>query len=228
LLLTAFPLLIASCDDEETGNCEPSTASHGYFIADATDLALDHLYATGDPDTAEVLVSREHVDHYIQALGLIYDSQLPQRDSIVEKQLHVETSATAGIVVRAIGAEWMENWVTGVMPTGNAILDEMIEEYDLHVIQALNGDALVTSGFAPVNARALAYRFKQLPDVQFSEPNITWNNFSKIECTFDGNLAHVIFYEGWGDCFAGCAGYHRWEFDADLSGCSATFTGYYP
>jgi hypothetical protein len=234
LFLLPAIVFTTSCSEEKS-NCTISNPAYSYFVDDATDMAADFLRSSGNADSSEIFVPQSYVGPYVQALGLIYDATtIPQRDSVINKAIHKQMNGAKSIIIGILqtNADWAYNWINGTVPTGNATADQLIGDYNL-VIESVNyGNAhdfiVIESNNGPINGKALSRLFAPLPGVDFAEPNTYWGPYSNLTCTINGTSAHVVFLEGYGDCPAGCFGYHRWEFDVDLAGCAVTFAGYYP
>ncbi len=214
-------------------SCTITPQAENYFRYEAAQLAVEQLFADNHPDTSQVFIQPDYYNAYIKALGLIYDAtSIPQRDSVINMNLICQWNETYSIMVgTGPNTLWAENWVNNIIPTGNTTVDNAISAYNLSISpgpQAGPTPWYIIGSNQPINGIALSSIFITLPNVVYAEPNTHYSFYSKLTGSFSGDVAHIIFYEGWGDCPSGCFGYHQWEFDVDLAQCTVTFTGYYP
>lgn len=225
-----------SCEPNQTpgtvppSSCAISSEAETYFKYEAAQLAVDQLFLEGSADTGSIDIPADYYNAYLKALGLVYDAtSLPERDTVINMQLVCEMNTCHSIVVCS-GSTWIDNWFHNIIPTGNTGVDNAITQYGLTITAGPFGSPLpmyIIEANQPVNGIALAHLFSGFPNVQFAEPNTYYGFYSKLTGSFNGDVAHLVFYEGWGDCPAGCFGYHRWEFDVNVSTCAVSFTGYY-
>jgi hypothetical protein len=242
---TAFTVIIVTalvaCDPPAEHNdrsvpnttCSVSAGAENYFRYEAAELAIQHLFQENNPDTAQVLIPNDYYHAYVTALGLVYDAtSIPERDSVIDMQLICQWNRTHSIIFHTTGVpSWVDNWINNIVPTGNPTVDNAIADYNLTITESPFAGPMpwfIVESNQPVNGVALSHFFETLPGVTQAQPNTYYSFYSNLEGSFTGNVAHLIFYEGWGDCPAGCFGYHQWKFDVDLSTCAVSFVGYIP
>jgi hypothetical protein len=216
-----------------SSTCTISTTAEDYFKYDAAELAVEQLFAENSADTNLVLIPNDYYNAYIKALGMIYDAtSIPQRDSVIDMHLFCQWNRTHSILFSTSGIPtWVDNWMNNIIPTGNAAVDSAITNYNLSITEGAFGGPMpwyIVESNHPINGVALAYIFETFPGVTQAEPNTYYSFYSNLAGSFSGNTTHIVFYQGWGDCPAGCFGYHQWKFDVDVDLCTVTFTGYYP
>jgi hypothetical protein len=236
IIFAGIVIGLCSCEPNNTPgtvpstSCSISTPAEEYFKYEAAQLAVNQIFSEGTADTGSVSIPTDYYNAYLKALGLVYDAtNVAQRDSVINKQLVSEFNYCHSIVV-GTGSTWADHWFNGIVPTGNTAVDNAISQYGLTITAGPFANPLpmyIIESNQPTNGKALARLFQGFPDVNFAEPNTYYGFYSKLTGSFNGDVAHLVFYEGWGDCPAGCFGYHRWEFDVNLTTCSVSFTGYY-
>lgn len=228
---------LASCDPENPGRSVPNTScsisigAQNYFRYEAAQLAIDQLQSENSADTSLVIIPNDYYHAYLTALSLIYDAtSIPQRDSVIDSTMLCQVNQTHSIMINTSGVPgWVDNWVNGIIPTGNTNVDNAIANYNLTIAELPFGGPMawyLIQPSGPVNGLALSTEFESFPGVIQAEPNTYYAFYGNLEGSFSGDIGHFTFYEGWGDCPAGCFGYHQWKFDVDVANCTVTFVGY--
>lgn len=226
ITLIAPALLLYSCSkDVSNGSCEISQEARNHFQHDAASLALEYIYEHQIPDTTEFEIPEQYLNPFMDALGILYDSpNIPYYDSLIV--CHRYLNETYGVLLAYNNQEtWINNWINGIVPTGNSQADSLILQYNL-TAQVLNFlDYIKVTFNHPLNTYQLIHTFKELPGIEHGFPDTYIFFFSKLEGELQGNNVFLRFYLGYGDCFAGCFGYNYWTYQVNLETCSAQYLG---
>lgn len=185
------------------------------YREDAIQLALDELLEkTGDP---EISLPEDLIDKYYRALVAVFNADgVPNRDKVIETyDIHAHKRADPHSVLVTVDRSysWTDAWQSGVTLTGNPSIDDLLETYELILVNyhdATNLAVLETE--KALNPFALAARFDAIPGVLFSDPNGYAGDGNNILAVRDGETVRLTYSLGWGDCPAGCIYRHHWQF----------------
>ena len=243
LLYTALAVMVIilsfSCNTPTSGPLEPaympSDSAKAFYLNDATDFAVDYIFASGSRDTASVIVPDSVLDRYLYPLSRLYDKrrEIPLLDMLISvKYLHKSLNRSRSLIVQAeTSFAWVQNVHKGIFPTGDRIVDSLSYLYGVRFrLPAIWGYAAYQSldtDQPPLNNRALGRAFLRAPGVSVTEPNTYYSFYSALAVTPGVSGTIIRFYEGYGDCPAGCFGYHAWSFSVS-PGYEITYLGYEP
>lgn len=213
--LTAVALIVA-CDAPTAPTSFRSTADDSQVPAtlraayreDAARLALRDLLGRGYSDVA---IPSDAVQPYYDALVLVYNATgLPARDSVTDVyRIHTfPQPATRSLYMIVAGdQEWAQRLVRDSVPTGDAVVDQLLSDYALsfdRVHPLSTGELLIVLRSAlPLNVAALAPKFSDAPGVHSSQPNGAWGDGNDIRAA-RGNAIFLDYSVGYGDCPSGC------------------------
>ncbi|ALO14451.1 hypothetical protein L21SP5_00780 [Salinivirga cyanobacteriivorans] len=172
------------------------------------------------PNYSEPILNHEEIDRVFELINAVYELDIPERDTVFAVyEIHTRCCIMMnGLSLKVqTDAPEVQNMVNGVTPTGNALLDSLLNIYAFDSVK-------------------LAYSYPEFPWLTLYTQEI-WNmipiahEFEQIDavllsdlypgCVGDGNtitmernndFAKLTFSIGWGDCPAGCINHRYWEF----------------
>jgi len=191
------------------------------FYDDAKQLYFDELYDNPSHQNNDTsLIYEDEINDILKVIQAVYDSDLPQRDTVFEKyDIHARYCYDFSAISLNVAPDSTEikNLVDGEIPTGQQHLDSLINTY----------------GFDSVNTAAnypetpwlklfCAEEFNMIPiKKSFSKvPSVIAAKIVK-GCGGDGNNiildrgnneATITFSIGRGDCWSGCLYHKYWVF----------------
>jgi hypothetical protein len=189
-------------------------------------LALRVLQETNSSARGTVLLPPELVGSICNALVRVYAFQHPVRDTVVDLYaIRAFPRPTVREIVLGVmrTAPWLAPLVAHQRPTGNAQVDQIVAQYDLHVTHhspmwGTNYDLVALRGPGPLNTEALAKLFTGIAGVQWSEPNGYVGDGNDIRIGRVAGGWRLRYSIGYGDCPAGCGGRTTWTFDVAADG----------
>lgn len=208
-----------------TGLCQPVQSSctapdsiKALYEFDAKVLTVREMQ-TVTPDS--IGIPQNRVDTYLRMLLAVYNAaSLPARDSVVKcKSIHVLPPFSLNNL--NLGVDTTETWVANfrlsVLPTGNTVVDDLINTYHLSSGTFLPAiGALQVNSEYDLNIPALAAVFAQQPGVSYAEPSYTGGDGNDITAASTPIENYDLYYTyGWGDCQAGCIFDHTWFFSVN-------------
>jgi hypothetical protein len=205
---------------DDTVHYTPSDSAIQYFLSDATDFAVEHLFTTMSPDTSQVIVPDSVLNKYLLPLACLYDKrhEIPLLDTLlVQMQIHKEIISCLGTVIKAdTNYEWVQNVRKGISPTGDVTVDSLVQLYNLEFTPiygwGFQGFARIGTRQSPMNSYALGHAFRSAPGVISTQPDYMTHYSSRLIIVLSASEATIYLYKGYGDCPAGCFGYDRWTF----------------
>ena len=224
---------VAINSPDDTSHYIPSDSAKMYFLADATDFAVDYLFATRSPDTSKVFISVSILNKYLLPLACLYDRhhEIPILDTLlVQSQIHKEIISSSSLLIKVDTAlAWAKNVKKGISPTGNLTVDSLMQLYNLRFrpdpLWGLQGLAWLTTIQSPLNTYALGQDFLSAAGVVSAEPNNMISIYSKLYLIIRASETTIYLYKGYGDCPLGCFGYDRWTFTVSKN-FEVTYQGY--
>ena len=211
----------------------PTNDARNHFLLDATDFAVDELFASMSPDTSKIFIADSMLIKYLYPLACLYDSRdsIPLLDTLImQKDIHKEYISNFSLSFLVDTTyEWVQNVKHGVSPTGNNTVDSLVELCSLSFVLPHYWDIhpWISTRQPPINIHALVSVFRTVPGVLYAEPGGILHSFTKLEVMPSSGFTTVIFYYGYGDCWAGCFGYESWTFRVSRD-YKVTYLGYQP
>lgn len=197
---------------------------------DADRLTVRLMRALGEPASNDIDIPAELRESILNGLLAIYvTDNLAPRDSVIElNNIHTFFyPALYEIIVSAdINQSYMKAWATGNRLTGNAVIDGLMEAFDLELKQynsSWNAYVVLRAG-RPLNLLPLAARFASVWGVGYAEPNGFCCDGSDLTLELSGMNWVYTFALKWGDCPSGCIDEHHWLFSVDAGG-TVTYLG---
>jgi hypothetical protein len=195
----------------------------GAYLEDASRLALRDLLAGGSD---EISIPQDRVQAYYDALVLVHNATLiPARDSVVDVyQIHTFPQPTTRSLYMIVAGDqqWAQRLALDSVPTGNAIVDQLLSDYDLscdHVWNLSTGELLIVLRSAdPLNIAALAPMFGSAPGVRSSQPNGAGGDGNNITGSVAESRVRLDYSVGDGDCPAGCISRRFYHFAVNADG----------
>lgn len=223
--------IIAACDGATAPRSFRSTIDDSLvpeplraaYLEDANRLALRDLQAGG---STAIPIPADAVQPYYDALVLVYNATvLPARDSVVDVyRIHTfPNPATRSLYMIVAGdQEWAQRLALDSVPTGNAVVDQLLSDYALsfdHVYHMSTGELLITlRSAAALNVAALAPRFGAVPGVRSSQPNGAVGDGNDIDGSIEESRVRLDYSVGSGDCPAGCISRRFYRFGVQFDG----------
>ena len=142
------------------------------YRVDASRLALRGIERSLPLRDASIEIPPEEVRARLQAFAwLLRATGLAERDSVVDVfQIHTFPRPAMRELALSLDAteEWVAGWTPGVVPSGNSVLDELVQRYGLSLVSDRVTGAyrqVVLRSIYAVNIPALATRLAKLgPD----------------------------------------------------------------
>jgi len=237
--LIILSLMFISCDVSETNyidewtkgfNIEPADDSSlndslkNLYREDATRLALKHILKIEEYRLTMTEIPEELIYIYYNGLIHIYnDVELNGRDKIIDKY-GIHTSKNPELYSISVGVDtssvWVEAWRNGERLTGNPVIDTLMINYNLELAIYYGGNfsTAILSSPTPINTTALSYKFSLIDGIRYANPRIWVGVRKDIDAELQTTKVQYLFIYGWGDCIAGCAGWHYWQYSVVSSG----------
>jgi len=189
------------------------------YREDAARLALRELQ-TRPGGYGDIAIAAELIDTYYAALVQVFNADdLSARDSVVDVY-HIHTFGqpeTRRLLLQAAAdQEWVQRLVTGELPTGNARVDRLLEDYGLSLdwkypLSTSNEMLIVLRSADALNIAALAHLFEGIAGVRYSEPDGMGGDGNDIRASRNDPML-LDYSLGYGDCPAGCIGRRFYHF----------------
>lgn len=233
-LIFVFGIVFSSCNYNDCNCCDVSTLSEKYYKYEIAEFSIEQLRHNNNPDTNMVVIPNYVTDRYHQLLGIIYDNTGNAiRDEILSKSLKIRTYHPQILEFEFTDTcDWFENWNSGNLSgTGNNIIDSVIIYNKLYIdsVQHLDVSTKVfVKSHLNINGPALERTFTTFPNITVIPQQPAYNYYSDIKISQIGDIVTIIFFEGYGDCPNGCAGYHKYIFEVNANNCDIFFKGYIP
>ena len=179
------------------------------YREDAARLALRDLVSHG---YGGVEIPSDALQPYYDALVLVYNATgLPARDSVTDVYgIHSFPQPATRSLYMIVGGdqEWAQRLVRDSVPTGDAVVDQLLSDYALafdHVHPLTAGELLIVLRSAvALNVAALAPKFSAAPGVRSSQPNGACCDGNDIRGSVAESRVLLDYSVGYGDCMAGC------------------------
>lgn len=193
------------------------------YLEDANRLALRELEARGYDG---ITIPPDAVQPYYAALVLVHHATgLPARDTVVDIYgIHTfPYPATRNLFMIVAGdQEWAQRLVRDSVPTGNAVVDQLLSDYDLSFYRVSNmstGELFITlRSAAALNMDALAPKFLAAPGVRGAAPDHGCCDGDDIDGSIDEARVLLDYSVGYGDCPSGCIGRRAYHFAVNADG----------
>ena len=193
------------------------------YLEDAEKLAVRHI---NERDSTQAEIPQELVDLFYNGLVHIALSDHAKAEEATEThQVHARMPANPReIIVQAdTTAEWIDAWRNGVTETGNADLDDLIEQFNFTLVEYRELEHVLPAAIATlrsdraINGHAVGRLFAKHEDIESAGYDLVTDG-SDIRVTLFSDHLQYTFEYGFGDCPAGCIGNHRWHFEVYKDG----------
>lgn len=194
----------------------PDSMQQAYY-EDAARLALRELGRKTDLAAAPVELPSELVQHFYQALILVYNAvDLPARDAVVKDyEIHTRAAPELYRVVLSVDTTiaWVKALRRGEALTGEPRVDELLQRYALKLERnSFAFDFFVLQTQQPLNIAALAKQFSEIAGVYEAQRSILIGGDSDIYASIKARNVELRYTFAWGDCPSGCIYGHDWQF----------------
>lgn len=225
VLVCATTMLSAQLPD----SCAAPKLVRQHYLNSAKIIALRQML--GDPNWADsVRIPAVLYNPVLDALSAVYNAtQVPERDTVTDC-LNIQ-AFPGPIYPQGISLltdttyNWAKKLHQGIMPTGNTLVDELLQRYNLKLTGSFQFDQFVfffQSGDL-LNTAALAALFNAIPGVQ-ADPDSSIGGGADITLDTVAGGVTLTYSIGWGDCPAGCIYQRAWTFLVK-SDCAVQFLG---
>jgi len=231
-LFMVLLFVLSSCKDD--GNPTPVACPEvpevlkEAYQRDVAGMAINYLYDTDDPLFYEIEVPSSVTDEIWQGMAAIYESTLPERDSVFSHycvhHVSIQPTSYSCIVQVTEGSAIAEAWESGELLTGIPAVDELLEEYSFTLVQFNNLTAVIrTDRLLNMPAFALAIKDSH-ESITHVQPNLLTAGAGRINYHSENGDRYYDFVFEWFDCYDLCDNYHKWKFKVD-SKCQVTYLG---
>lgn len=230
LLLAGFHQSIFA----QTYPCEGSDSILAMYRDDADRMAIAKTFLNGTTWMDSVAIDTSLAQTAMAALVAVYNSASPQRDTVVNL-LDIHIYPLIPLRSFTVSADTSEDWVhqlmAGNIPTGNAALDQLMQQYDVVDVSPWNWIIDASQEFTFTtgtnwNLLALAQLFEQVPGVVYCSVTGAVGDGNRIADSVYTDSMQITYSFGWGDCPSGCMGFYHWTF-AVYPDCSVQFLNGY-
>jgi Secretion system C-terminal sorting domain len=233
-LLTVMCILFTTSFAQVQSHCETTSELEYYYKNDAADLALNRLFAIHSPDTNQIEIAQVYLDSVWHGLSAIFNaSSIIERDSIFDIYCIHNISYNTTMLLPAISisldtsVSWTNNWLSGEIVTGNAGLDNFVSDYNYYIFSTNpNYSSVLLYSDSIINSFAICDSLISFSGIESAGPISTSIDANKIHYDVQGEYQYFTFTLAWGDCFAGCAYNHKWNFKVHYSNCTVEYLGF--
>ncbi len=241
-LLTFLSFCIGINAQTVSSSCEAPDSLRAFYEFDASKLALRNLYASGHPDTSQVIIADVHKEEIHDALVALYQAYgLPARDEVVDFfNVHAlgDPLTNSFVLYADTSFAWVKNWENGLIISGNSTCDLWVDSLGLRFtfdpifeyVDALDETYLAIhfESDMPLNIAPLLNEFEGVngivlsKDVEFHldiEKDIIYQDF------LDEGYLEFVFRYAWDNCQDNCLNEHLWTFRVYEDDCSVAFMG---
>ena len=223
LLSVALIVVVAACDRQAAHlpvapqPPPPTDSTAALYRGDACALAIEEMIKPGSPYRGVVEIPSWLVNELHQALLAVHAADhIPARDSVVVIY-KIRARGQPGSIIVAVDTTygWTAAWGRGEVLTGEPAVDALVRRYGL-VLEAYYrwpfGSCALLASMRALNMYALAPCFQGIPGVRYAQPNYLMGDGSTIHASREAGGWRLDYALGWGDCPAGCTGWHTWSF----------------
>src|SRR5438034_5195603 len=231
--LLAAAIMLAACDTATAPRSMQSSVDdsrvpaelRALYREDAARLALRELQARPG-GYGDIAISAELIDPYYAALVQVFNADgLGARDTVVDVySIHTfgQPETRRLLLQASADQEWVQRLVNGELPTGNAPVDSLLEDYGLSLdwkypLSTSNEMLIVLRAADALNVAALAHLFDGVAGLRYSEPDGMAGDGNDIRA-LRGALILLDYSVGYGDCPAGCIARRTYHFAVHADG----------
>src|SRR5256885_8780835 len=189
------------------------------YREDAARLALRELQARPG-GYGDIAITAELIDTYYAALVQVFNADgLGARDTVVDVYpIHTfgQPETHRLLLQAAPDQEWVQRLVDGELPTGNAHVDRLLEDYGpsldwKYPLFTSDEMLIVLRSAATLNIAALEHLFEGIAGIRYSEPDGMGGDGNDIRVSRADPIL-LDYSVGYGDCPAGCIGRRFYHF----------------
>ncbi|MFY0671837.1 MAG: hypothetical protein JXQ87_00450 [Bacteroidia bacterium] len=221
LFLGLIALSLFSCEKYHTRNTEISDFIRSEYYADARQIYYDEFsFNKFHKNYNEAEFDEKEIDHILKLIQLVYDSELPERDTIFSVyNIHKSCSGNFNTIILHVDTSnyAIKNLAKGITSnTSDRVLDNYLLEYEI--------DSVVRSmSYPKSNWLALYFKkawnpiktiddFATVEGVEYCSGNEGCFDGDDIEVKIKAGKMEIDFSHGWGDCPSGCIRRIGWIF----------------
>lgn len=235
-IVLLFLITTAACEDNPliiNMNCALIGDGYDIYLNDAEQLTFRYILDEQLPAQDSIELPQDDVEQVLKALIAVYNAadSLSAADVVVnEYMIHTFPLQTTNRLFVGIDSSytWTQEWIAGNTLTGNPDVDNLINTYNLTLIDvSIFGNWVVLGSDNSLNMIALGSSLATIDGVTYAQPDGFIGDGNDIEMSGYGSGKITLKYSrGWGDCQAGCIYRHYWEFMVNED-CEVIFEGEY-
>lgn len=190
---------------------------YNYIIENNIDFSMSDV----DFDSMEI-------NKILKMIQLIDKSKSPESDTVLNI-IKIDNKAISYYDrINIYGNKnngYLDNLVNGIIPTGEDVLDVVLEKYDLKLKSSMHynrSGVLTLYTKQEYNMYAIGIELLKSPIINRFDEKVGWIGLnSSIDLVKNEKFEVLRFYYGSGDCIAGCMSKRYWEFK--IEHCKAEF-----
>lgn len=235
--LMSILLLLCACSgaDRTTGALDGASVSwEGFTMARASDQNLSNgrmskyrkdaeklaVRFINNRDSIQTKIPEALINLFYNGLIHIVNADHPEAEEATDPEYEVHALTPPDPRALSVGvntgAPWLDAWRKGNTETGNEEVDDLLNEFDLTLVDyhefasSPTANATLQSEYA-INVYAVGRLFEQIPYIDYATAQIVGDGSDIKVLLFDNHLRYTLEY-GFGDCPAGCINRHKWTF----------------
>jgi hypothetical protein len=212
-------------------SCSAPDSIRAKYQSDAYRITLRRLLRNQSNYQDTVAIPQAIIDTTLHALMAIYNATvLPARDTVV-KMNNVHTLYMPDLNTLSLTADsnlvWMQNIRKGILPTGDATIDFLLNKYGLkkqsyYAFKSLPYHSLTLTTDSNYNMAGLAKLVRGISGVFSADPNQVPGDGNNITDSIYADHIQIVYSIGWHDCPSGCIDKRFWKFNVYWD-CSVAF-----
>lgn len=206
------------------------------YKTDADRIAERQIYSYNLTYKDSINIPQAYSDTVLNALIAVYNAtSLPARDTVVTMfDIHTWYNPILNnfLVSADSNLAWMQQLKNGYTPTGNLVIDSLINTYGLTVDRyytwsgLLNYHSVNFISSNNYNLPPLLNIFDTIVGVHYAEATGAIGDGNDITGSINSNYVELTYKLGGGDCPSGCTENTYWKFRVDFN-CSVEYVGRY-
>lgn len=203
---------ITKPSQSQISTCTPSNEAANLYTLDINVVAKQLM----GNESPEIAVPETYRQEALRLLTAVYNAtDLAARDSVVGQFNIHDCTATAQyeFFMGADASEaWVQNLKNGTMPTGNATIDNLINQYGISFNYTSFLMAFTGTANANICMNNLLQTLNGTDGVSYTECNPLMGDGNHITVQPNYGYTDITYSYGFGDCQAGCIGRWNWTF----------------
>lgn len=221
----------------QVDTCPISNAARSFYECDAKNLTLDTILSNpSHPWYDSIHLPYGQVNNILRGLGMVYNLNTPERDSIVNLyNIHCNSGIPVGCNVLnsiMLGVDtclfWVKQFIQDSLLSSNPDFDNLVAGNGFRLIyQGSTLTNIIISNDSTYNLRPLVDQLSVIPGIIYAMiaqlPTVGGESIDDITFHSAADYDEIIFTHGW-NCFEGCEHRCYWDFHV-FPDCSAALVG---